>query len=172
MISAIRQACQSYYSQLPVNMLPAMGRSAFFSFTASFILVAADSSKSIVLARPMITAGIACAASTIHALTNPLFNYIFENQEIQWHQEIIRLVIDFTLTGLLLKQVTAYKVNELALKKLALIFVSSHMARLIIDVPLSLLHVVDKGAADTSKAWLTQWGIEFNTTTNPTYLVI
>jgi len=168
----VRQGFEWYWFELPDNMVSSIGKSALYSFTASFILTAADTTKTIVLNRPLTAGAVACLAATVHALTNPVFNYIFENKKIIWHQEIVRYVIDYTVTCLLLKQATAYKVHELAFKKSSLFFMSSHMLRLVIDVPLGLVQMVDQEAANQAKTWLTRWGITFKTSVNPTYGVL
>lgn len=161
----------SYYAQLPVNTLPSVFRSALYSFSVSFILVGIDS-KTIHLTRPLIAAGVSGTAALVHALTNPLFNYIFENHGIKWHQEAIRFIIDVTTTSLLINHVTTLKVQELVFQKTAFWFMSTHVARLGIDLTLSFIGAVDEEAATQTRNWLGTWGVKFDTEDNPTYLVV
>ncbi len=160
-----------YYAQLPANTLPSMFRSALYSFSISFIIGGIDS-RTIQLTRPLITAGVAGLATLIHALTNPFFNYIFENQRIKWHQEAIRFIIDVTATSLLVRQAAAFKVQELIFQKAAFWFMSTHVARLGIDLTISCIGALDEEAVTQARNWLGTWGIKFDTDDNPTYLVV
>lgn len=72
MFGAISNVCQSYYNDLPDNTLQTVGKSALFSYSINFILVKKPLAEPINLSRTIASAGIACLASLIHSLTNPL----------------------------------------------------------------------------------------------------
>lgn len=75
--STISQACQSYYDNLPDAIFPSIAKSAGYSFTIALLLSARSPEGALDLTRPLIRAGVAALASTIHALMTPLFDKIF-----------------------------------------------------------------------------------------------
>lgn len=171
MFNTVQNHFHDYYTQLPLNTCPSIFRSALYSFSISFILGGVDS-RAIQLTRPLMTAGVASTATLIHALTNPVFNYIFENRGVKWHQETIRFIIDITVTSLLASHVTTIKVQELAFEKTAFWFMSTHAARVGVDLAVGLIGTLDERIATQARNWLGTWGFKFNIEDNPTYIVI
>jgi hypothetical protein len=117
MFSAVNQFSQNYYDQLPADGLKAAGLSVVFSFTASIVmltLITPSNQAPNNLSRAGLAAGIAFLATSIHALTTPIFNYLFDNpnnQTLNGFQEFIKVVIDITLAHILINYTTALKVN-------------------------------------------------------------
>jgi hypothetical protein len=180
MLNAISQFCYDYYDQIPAHSLRAIGLSAVTTFTATVILLAASkgSNKAVDVSRPVLGAGIALMAATIHALTIPIFNYLFDNNGIyNPYQEAVHVVFSMTLTQLLINRVTSLNINLLTSnlwdphKDSFVIWTSSYI-RIIGDIMLrALAYSCPAPIISSWRSDMQDWGINFNQTT-PIYLPV
>lgn len=115
MLHAIKDGYLSYYNQIPADTLPAIGRSAIYSFTFSFITVRSRA-PTMDLTTCLVSAGYAALASTIHALTTPIFNYMFGNQDVYFLQEAAKCWINISLSLTLVSYITTKQINFVAMK--------------------------------------------------------
>ncbi len=115
MFQAIKDGFQNYYNQIPNETLSAIGRSAVYSFTYSFFL--GRHVNPLNLTTPLVSAGYAALASTIHAVTTPIFNYMFGNQDVYFIQEFAKLCISISLSLSLVSYATTKQINITALKQ-------------------------------------------------------
>ena len=115
-LGAIVNTCQEYYRQFPSDTVPKMCKSALYSFTITFVLVRNPQiGDPFNVARPLLAASVASLASLIYALTNPIFNMIFGDKLLRLHREIIKQIVNVTLSSLLIHYSISSKVNLLAL---------------------------------------------------------
>jgi hypothetical protein len=110
MIASFNNVCQNYYNHLPANTVRSVGQSALFSFSACFLFVTLpqgnQAGQMSNLLRPIVVAGIAALASSIHALMNPLFEFIFGDPQIKAYREGIKWVVVSTLTSIVIARLT------------------------------------------------------------------
>ncbi|MFI0435263.1 MAG: hypothetical protein ACH350_05990 [Parachlamydiaceae bacterium] len=80
MINQISQSFKSYYNDLPDHITRSILKSGALTFTLT--VMCADKSNGMVnFENALVYAGLAALASTIHALTTPLFNYLLEKSD-------------------------------------------------------------------------------------------
>ncbi len=115
MFEAIGRVCKGYYDELPSDILQKVGKSGLYSFTVVFIRVPKGENWWNVR-DPLFAAGITALASLIHGLTIPIFNKIFGNNELKFHQETIKQLVVCYLTFVLINYITTSKVNLLSVK--------------------------------------------------------
>jgi hypothetical protein len=107
---------------------------------------------------------MAILATTIHALTIPVFNYIFSNKGVyNSFQELTHSIITEVLTISLMKQ-TAFKADLL---KTDITIVGSYTYKMLIDTILSI------SGAYSNPTVAAAWRLKFNLThqTTPIYWV-
>lgn len=114
MINSISNACQAYYDDLPTNIFPTVGKSAIFTFIATFLSVQKRPGETMNLSRPLAATGYAVLASTIHSFTNPIFNKIFGDNDIRSHREFIKMILNSLLATTIIMYLTAGKVDVAA----------------------------------------------------------
>lgn len=116
------QKFQSYYDNLPEKIFPTIGQSAGLSLAVGVLLSASLAGNGLTdLSRPLLHAGVAAIASTIHALLTPLFNQIFgpsrtDNPVYELIKSCSVAVIASSIVGLSLNsklQLTAFKLYYL-----------------------------------------------------------
>jgi hypothetical protein len=95
---------------LPTNTGETIIKSGIFSFAIS-VLMSGNVEISLIIG------GVAATASLIHALTRPIIEIIFKlkasESQIPWDPEILIMIVNLSLTQLLLNHLTPYKVNLL-----------------------------------------------------------
>ena len=81
MIDTIQEGFKDYYNALPEHTLRSIGLSAVCTFTASTLAASqvAGWNQPVSFYRPFLATAISTVASTIHALTRPFFDYLFNN---------------------------------------------------------------------------------------------
>lgn len=100
--SAIKQACTSYYDELPEAILPSVAKSAFFTFTVACVFSARAANGSYDMTVPLIKASAAALASTIHAIATPLFNRTFGTVSLNpWYEMTKSMLTTFTASALM-----------------------------------------------------------------------
>lgn len=114
MLETVWNQCKSYYDDIPQDTFRSVGRSAVVSFTVTLLITSRCFGKfaqgeAVDLARPAIAAVIAATATLIHALTTPLFNAIFGDNEVKFEREILKYVCILSCTYQVLNQVSALK---------------------------------------------------------------
>lgn len=115
---SIKNVCQAYYNDLPNDTFQTIGKSALFSFTVTLLLTNSLrklNDAPINFARPLVAAGVAVTASLIHALTTPIFNYIFGDKETKIYREVLKYFINLSCTYLIFNRLTPYKTHAFAL---------------------------------------------------------
>jgi hypothetical protein len=127
-ISAIKQTCQSYYDALPEEIVPTIAKSALCTLAISVIFIKRDFKEVINLASPLLNAGVAALASTIHALMTPFFNYVFGTKKLDWTHEMIKSVTTAVLASGLTSMALTAQVNLVAFKLFHLISANSFIA--------------------------------------------
>lgn len=179
MINGISQFCHDYYDQIPVHSLKAVGLSAVTTFTASVLLFSDMENSRALDLRPFLGAGIAAVAAAIHALTIPIFNYIFDNNGIyNPYQEFAHTISCKFLTQILFNRVTAFNINLLEGDQSTLVnnftvFLSCQM-RMVADIMIRLIayfNVVPHHVIGGTRHQIQSWGVNFNQTT-PIYFVV
>lgn len=93
-LATISQAFQNYYDELPMEIIPTIGKSAIFTFTVSAIFSSRNAEGAFDATRPLLKAGVAALASTIHALLTPLFNKVLgRNTTLEILDELVKSTI-------------------------------------------------------------------------------
>lgn len=124
-MNSISQICKNYYDQLPDDGLRAIGFSTLYSFFASVTIITLKTllnQPTRGLNRSGLAAGIAFVATTIHVMTTPIFNYLFNNpnnQQFNGWQEMVKAVSVEALTQMLINStgskaniITAWRVHN------------------------------------------------------------
>jgi hypothetical protein len=109
MLETIRQACQSYYDQIPRDTFQTVAKSALFSFTASWSVK--PLTRSYDLSDPLLNTGMATLAALIYALTTPLFNKIFGDNRILLHREMMKGIVTMVIMATTVTYFTTNKVS-------------------------------------------------------------
>ena len=120
MIDTVWTKCQDYYDQIPRDTLPAVGLSLLASFAVNVIylnrnLLMTKNAAEFEGVQPAVAALVAGTASLIHALTAPIFDYIFGDNEVKFEREIIKAVCVLSLTYLFLNRIPGIKAHQLAI---------------------------------------------------------
>lgn len=113
MLDAMRQKCQDYYDHIPADTLPAMAKSALFSFSISLIFI--DRRQPWDLTQPLIKGSVAALASCIYSLTAPFFNGAFGDDRHLYHRELLKMGVIISLTTVIYSSLTLGKVSITAL---------------------------------------------------------
>ncbi len=170
-VNLIHNGIKSYYMQLPVNTGPSICRSALYSFAASFIILKTNSSRATAnLTRPLVLSGVAATASLMHALTTPIFNYIFENQDMKWTQETFRFIFTFTMIQLALNHPSSSKINQMITNKKSFYFFSSNLIGIGVELIAKGMGCIDQTYADHFKTWTNTFNLGLTKSSNPTYV--
>lgn len=160
MLDAIKQTCQDYYDDLPPEALRKIAKSALYTFTASlwfargkdlYVNVPRDPYN---IARPLFNAGTVALASLIYTLTTPMFNKIFGDKDILLPREIMKHIVNLTLTAVVISYLTTPKVNMAALTILGMF--SSNLLASYIDISIRFCDWLDpRGGAGVRR--MVQW---------------
>ncbi len=90
MFTSISDGFKNYYDQIPEGSLKSIGASAAISFAFSSIF---NLSMELNVSRRLTCAALAATATAVHALTTPIFNYIFSNDgSYKAAQELVHTV--------------------------------------------------------------------------------
>lgn len=170
MLNGINHCCKDYYDQIPANSLRAIGLSAVTSFTATLCFPKTD------LSRPFLAAGIVGLAATIHAITAPIFNYIFDNKGVyNPYQEFAHILFNTTLTQILFNRVTPFNINLLNNDLVSFSnrygMMTSSLIRIIADITLRALNYFEPLGSADARLELQNLGINFSQTT-PIYFTV
>lgn len=115
MLQSIQQGCLNYYNELPEKSIKNIGLSALLTFTSSIIFATLSTghNQPISFYRPFLATAISILSSTIHALTNPLFRYLFQNSANEYNgfKNFLQCITDITFTELLIYNTTACRIN-------------------------------------------------------------
>jgi hypothetical protein len=117
MFDAISKKCTEYYNQIPSDTFSKMGRSAIYSFSATYLFIRPTTKNypdNFNLSICLVSAGLAALASLIYALTNPLFNMIFGDNRHLVHREFMKWFVNIGISTILFQYATAAKVNLLS----------------------------------------------------------
>lgn len=183
MFNRVGQFCenfsQEYYDQIPADGLKAIGLSAVVSLVASIIIAtfSTGANQPANLSRVALAVGIGSLASVIHVLTTPIFNYIFDNpnNDFNGFQEFIRVLIDITLTQVLINHTTAFKINLITALNLQggnFIILPHNLFKAGSDMAIRTLNVIDPGFAAFVRHICMRLGMDFNVNPTPVYMVI
>lgn len=151
---------QEYCEQIPEDALQKMAKSGLYSFTATFLFTKRTTLEPCNLARPLFAGGVAFLASLIYTLTNPIFNMIFGDDSLLAHREIIKQVVNITLTSAAVAYFGASKVNVYALPLLGSL--SMNLIKSLIDlIPTAAEYIwKDKQVAAELREWFKEWHID------------
>ena len=182
MFSAVNQFCQNYYNQIPSGGLKAVGLSAAVSFAASVTVITLTTPLNqgpTNLSRGVLAAGIACLAAAIHALTNPIFNHLFDNpnNDFNGFEQFLRMTIDISLVHLLINHTTAFKINLMTASNLRggnFIILPNHVFKTAVDMSIRMSNFFGAGSvADGIRVFCTNFlDIDFNRNSPPVYVVV
>ncbi|MCE2982174.1 MAG: hypothetical protein LW832_01285 [Parachlamydia sp.] len=172
------ESLRVYAKGLPSNIVPSMGRSALYSFTASLIFVNGGLAPLKNMQQPLISACVAAIASLLHALLTPFFNYIFDNENIRWYQEPIKLFIGILAMDRLVAGTLPGKLHFFSkrLFQSRLLFLSSNdLIKTAADFSVPVLNWTIGWRAGSDpyqlKNWLAERGVDFTTKSNAVFLV-
>lgn len=127
--TAIGQAFQNYYDELPNRILPTIGKSAGITFAVSLIFTRPNAEGLYDMSRPLLQAGVAALASTIHALMTPLFNEVFgKSNTSDVFYEVVRSWIVGAVASALVGSVQQSSFQITAIKLFYLISLNSFAA--------------------------------------------
>lgn len=181
MFNTVNQFCQNYYDQLPTDGLRAIGLSTILSFTASVTIITLTTPTNQMpnsLSRAGCVALISCLATSIHVVTHPIFNYVFDNpnDEFNGYQEFISTCIDITLSHILINYATSYKVNlltSMSISKENFIILPSSIVKITLDMLFRGLDYIYPGIRDEAYNDLkNEFNIDLKYSSTPVYLVI
>lgn len=119
MLDTIKQTCRGYYDELPTGTVPAIAKSAFYSFVVVSLFI--DKTKPYDIVQPLVKAGVAVLATCIYSLTAPFFNLIFGDNRHLWHRELLKLFVLIPATAIAYQGLTTGKVALTALPRIATI---------------------------------------------------
>lgn len=112
---ALSHACQYYYDNLPPDTFQTVCKSAAYSYTFSLLWrLPSQWAGKLNLALPLSLAGVAALASLIYALTTPIFNAMFGDNEVYIHREWIKEMVNMTIRIGIVAYLTITKVNFVA----------------------------------------------------------
>lgn len=108
-LSAINQACQSYYANLPRKIFPTIAKSAGYTFAAALFFSNRNVQGAIDISRPLLHAGIAALASAIHALMTPLFDQVFGKSNTG---DVLSEFVKSSITGITASALVSYGMHS------------------------------------------------------------
>lgn len=116
MLGSISSICQSYYNEIPERTLQTIGISAIYSFTFHLLSMPVVKGRGyeVNLLRPILAASAAALASLIHALTTPIFRFIFGDNRVYFHRQLMRSLVAILATDAIFNYSTAKKINLIA----------------------------------------------------------
>ncbi len=120
-LQVIQNFCQNYYQEIPKDTFQKVGRSAIYSFSIALVLsngqqfIKPETVKtvSINFARPLLLTSVAVTSSLVYALTTPLFNKIFGDDEIVFHRECIKYCVHLSCSYILLTHLTTFNTHSI-----------------------------------------------------------
>jgi hypothetical protein len=177
MFHAVRQTCQDYYSEIPKNTLHTIARSALYSFSITLFITNYKNlldDANLNFARPMVAAALGATASCIHALTTPLFNDIFGDNNVRLHRELLKYCFNMTCVYVLWNYLTPYKTHLFALSVFNIIPLNVIKSEFDI-LPLTLDLVFHLAGIQTNIPRITRqvyglFGIDVNPGSNSSYI--
>lgn len=181
MIQSMNQVCQNYYDNLPSDTIKIAAKSALFSFITSVCIVAITTkpNQPVDLARSALAATIAATATIIHALTQPIFNYLFDQKlnSSDSYVEFIRVLYDIIFTHVLVNNLTAFKINlinTIIPSGENFVILPSNLIRISLDLGVKCVSAaIDPALANQIGVFFTNNGIDLNfTNSTPTYITI
>lgn len=174
MLEAVRQTCQRYYDEIPAGTGQAIAKSALYSFAASAILFSTRPS-SVNLSRPVVAAGVSALASSIHALTAPLFNKVFDRNDPPYlHSEIVKLFVDMALVHVAVQQTPLKACAEIfgtMSKTHVFVLYSSELLRSTAKLILGIISLLDPyGSRHVREFCENRLGIDLSRPATPIYI--
>ena len=169
MFDAIKQGCQNYYNQIPDNSLPTIGKSAILSFTITILLSRGTlpnicNSSLEDFRRPLSSAGFAALAAVVHALTTPIFNKIFgDNNQNNFYRESIKHVFNVSLVRFAILQAGG-------LVEIRSLLPINWLVSCIQLIP-SYFSLFDPKFGKDGRLFLKDWGLKNARGANSTYIV-
>ncbi len=124
MFNVIKNGCQFYYDNIPVNTVPTICKSAIYAFSVNLILVnslfrpynaVTGQPHALELARPVLSAAVCSLASLIHALITPIFHVAFGDNQVTLPREFMKNLITLGCTYQLTTSIAAFKTYWAAL---------------------------------------------------------
>ncbi len=178
MLKAIGDFSYSYYSQIPENSLKTIGLSAISSYASTVIMLKAlypDQIGKNPYDRPLFCAGIAGVAAAVHALTTPIFNYLFARPEGSYNpiQEAVQIAVTLTVTPLIIKAcMERFGLKpDLLIKAAKISFLVSSFLRLPLDVMFRGMEVSMPEFTKNCRDIASKIGINFKQST-PAYIFL
>jgi uncharacterized membrane protein YbhN (UPF0104 family) len=173
MFGSIGQFCKNYYDQIPLYTFKTAACSAAITFAICITVVRGPSYPRVDLSRAGSAATIAVVATLIHALTTPLFNYIFDTngQSFNGYKELCRFFINVGFTQILINHTTPFKIGLLdgVTYKHNFLCVPGTLQKIASDVLIVAADLLEIGipSRNTLQTWF-----DFNTNPTPYYIVI
>lgn len=174
MFTPISQFCQNYYDQIPDDSLKTIAFSGVLSFVAEVFVITLSSptNQTPNLTRSAFAFSIAVVAASIHAITTPIFNYLFDNpkHEFNGYQEYIQILVDITLTHVLINHTTSINlITAMNLQNGNFIILPSNILKSSTDIGLRLLNLLDPTVSADLRHMIEDIGMDFNSNTTPIY---
>lgn len=106
MFNTIRQMGVDYYNSLPKAIVSTIGASVILS-SGLTVLLCRRSQGVVDFNQSLMAAAVAATASVIHAVTTPLFKFIFGSLHGTWPVELIKMGFITLITSFLIQAVSS-----------------------------------------------------------------
>ncbi len=104
MIDTVMRNVNAYIEQMPGNVPEKVLKSGIYSFVLASVLSGN-------LQAGALMGGIAATASTVHALTTPLFKRMIGGDVAAWHQRACHQFVNLFITQVAVNAVTSLRIN-------------------------------------------------------------
>jgi hypothetical protein len=113
MLESIRSVCRTYYHEMPEQTLQSIGISAVYTFTYHLLTMPVVKGRGyeVNLLKPIMAATAASLASLIHALTTPIFTFIFGDNRVTFCRQGIKSISAVLLTDAIFGYSSTRRVN-------------------------------------------------------------
>lgn len=186
MISNIGQFFSHYYNEIPPNSLRTIGCSAITSFVITILFGGiGKNNPAFDLTNTVLATGISTLATTIHALTHPIFNYIFHthNGEFNGFKESAKILINSALTHSLINNLTPYKINFINNllddeKRKVFLLIPSNVIKMGVDMGLRIVEKIENLVTGSNNAYFGNnqignfFGVNFSFNSTPMYITM
>lgn len=177
MFATVQQACQDYYDQIPEHSLRSIGLSAMMSFTATLVILSyqTEINRPVSFSRPVLAAAVGVVASTVQAVTTPIFNYLFDTSSNQFNgfHECFKRIIVICLTQILFNRATSHNINlvnsGLYFQDANFVTFESNIAKVSFDIGIRICEFF--GTPQGYRQYVEYlFGVNFNSNSNPIYI--
>lgn len=126
--AAVAQPFVNYYKALPDNIVPTIAQSAGCTLAIALLFSSPYKNEGFDMTRPLMKAGVAALASTIHAAMTPFFDKIFGTAQLDFVSEFIKSSVVAVLSSAVVDCALTSRVNLAAFHLFYLISSNSFTA--------------------------------------------